>query len=106
MEEEGHPRLLLQVLAIIRVIITAEGVWWDIPAFTGQSLKAQIAANRKLKETPGGGGSSGPGAPAKGPKVGGDMMEQIRKKAEERNKKMQQAEASASTNDQITQNDT
>ena len=41
-------------------------------------------------------------APAKG--VGGDMMEQIRRKAEERNKKMQQAEASASTNDQVTQN--
>ena len=61
-------------------------------------------ANRKLKETPGREGSSGPVAPVKRVGVGGDMMEQIRRKAEERNKKMQQAEASASTNDQVTHN--
>ena len=62
--------------------------------FTGQSLKAQIEANRKLKEASGGGGAPGPGARAPAPARagGGDLMEQIRKKAAERNKKRSEAE--------------
>ena len=59
-------------------------------------MKAQIEANRKLKETSGGGGASGPGARAPAPAMrgGGDLMEQIRRKAAERNKKRSEPEAS------------
>ena len=58
-------------------------------------MKAQIEANRKLKETSGGGGASGPGARAPAPAMGGggDLMEQIRRKAAERNKKRSEPEA-------------
>ena len=58
-------------------------------------MKAQIEANRKLKETSGGGGASGPGARAPAPAMGGggDLMEQIRRKAAERNKKRSESEA-------------
>ena len=75
-------------------------MWWleckQFTFFAGQSLKAQIEANRKLKETS---GPSGPVARAPAPAMGGggDLMEQIRRKAAERNKK--RSEPEAPTND-------
>ena len=69
---------------------------------TGQSLKEQIEKNKKLKpvkETPGPSKVTPPG-PRPG---GGDMMEEIRRKAAERNKK-KSAEAEGSANDHNTDN--